>query len=345
METLGKVWAGRVYGTNTGNLYVEFATVSPELSGTLRFMDTSYGLAAYSVAGTFDGDLRLKGTPIEGSQAGGLGELTVEGSLTPEGFVRGKWQTSVGTAGVFELFPHDVARAPAADSKGVIVPERLYTKNIQLGAVRLFSNDVEELLSQIRQDFLTGRPVVTFNTASGEVTRFAEDFLLISGTLGRLNYFKVTIQEPDAYGINRVVVVELSAFGSNEVRVQGVQESWVIGKAQTLASVLGRHESALVTTYKKFGLNLNQIIFVAMLVVMPSIVGWVNRAVFATVVFALLTALLWLHARYIPNAAIEMGNARPTRLARILPTMWSWFLGVSGSIVAGLILYWLTRLR
>jgi hypothetical protein len=138
-----------------------------------------------------------------------------------------------------------------------MAPEQLYTKNIALGSIRLFAEDVKQLLTYIRQDFLTGRPVVTFNARGGEVTRYAEDFLRDADSLGRLGYFKVTIQEPEAYGINRLVVVELSAFGSNEVRVQGVQESWVIGKAEAIASLLRGYQSTLITTYKKFGLNLN----------------------------------------------------------------------------------------
>ena len=53
---------------------------------------------------------------------------------------------------------------------------------------------------------------------------------VIWGRLGTLRYLKLLIQEPEAYGINRLAVVELNAAGANEVRVQGVQESWLWGK-------------------------------------------------------------------------------------------------------------------
>ena len=336
MAALGKLWAGKVYGTNTGNLFIEFKRVEPpHVSGTLRFMDTAFGLAVYSIEGTLDDALKITGKPTQGAQGTQLGDLTVEAKLTPEGNLRGTWTSSLGTGGTFEAFPHS-HEAP-------VVPEQLYTKNIALGSIRLFAEDVKQLLTDIRQDFLTGRPVVTFNARGGEVTRYAEDFLRDVDTLGRLDYFKVTIQEPEAYGINRLVVVELSAFGSNEVRVQGVQESWVIGKAEAIASLLRRYQSTLITTYRKFGLNLNQAIFLAMLVVMPSINAWTDRALFAVAVFILLTAMLWSHAHFIPNASVRMGVARPTFLGRIWPTLLSWIVALSASLVAALVFYWLTK--
>jgi len=48
------------------------------------------------------------------------------------------------------------------------------------------------------------------------------------------------------------------------VRGQGMHESWVIGKTEATAALLKRHERVVVTKYKKFGLGLNQIIFMGM---------------------------------------------------------------------------------
>ncbi len=159
-----------------------------------------------------------------------------------------------------------------------------------------------------------------------------------------MNYLKILIQEHEAYGINRVVVIELRAYGQSEIRVQGVQESWVVGKAETLFSMLKRNESTLVTTYKRFGLNLNQFVFIGMLVVMPSISTWQHRGIFAIAVFALLTFMLWLHARFIPNASIKMTEAKPTWISRTWPSLISWIGAIASSLIAALIFYWLTKM-
>jgi len=344
VANIGKLWAGRVYGTNTGNLFIEFDKLGPDIVGTLRFMDSAFGLAIYTIQGTFDEEmLRITGKPTKDVEGVELGDLTVEAKLTPEGNLRGTWTTTLGTGGTFEAFPHDITtKAPQART-GTAVPEQLYTRNISLGAVRLFSEDVTQLLQHIHQDFVSGRLVVTFNARGSEVTKYAEDFLQDAKSLGSLKYLKVMIQEPEAHGINRLVVVELNAFGVNEVRVQGIQESWVIGKAESIAALIKRNQSTLITTYKKFGLNLNQAIFVAMLVVMPSITKWTERALFAVAVFALLAMLLWLHAKFIPNATLQMEVERPSSFARVWPTLLSWFVAATASLVAALVFYWLTK--
>jgi hypothetical protein len=344
VSNIGKLWAGGAYGTNTGNLYIELVKTGPDVTGTLRFMDNAFGLAIYRIEGTFDQEtLRIAGKPEKSAEGVELGDLEIESKLTPEGNLRGTWTTTLGNGGTFVAFPHDTAVSSQHWSRGAPVPEQIYTRNLSLGAVRLFAEDVTQLFQHIQQDFVSGRLVVTFNVRGSEVTKYAEDFLQDSQSLGPLKYLKVMIQEPEAYGINRLVVVELNAFGGNEVRVQGIQESWVIGKAEAIAALMMRNQSTLITTYKKFGLNLNQGIFVAMLVAMPSITKWTERALFAVAVFALLAALLWLHAKFIPNATVRMEVERPTLFARTWPTLLSWLVAATASLVAALMFYWLTR--
>jgi len=343
MSKLGKQWAGRVYGTNTGNLFIEFQEVDNSLHGTLRFMDNAFGLVVYQISGSFSDVLKITGKAIQAHENIEVGDLEVEGILNSQGHLQGSWKTALGTAGTFVAFPHDIAPPQSKPSENPIIPEQMHIKNINLGAVRLFLDDVVQLFEHIKQDFVSGKIIVTYNSRGSEITKYADDFLRDAPSLGTLKYLKVTIQEHEAYGINRVVVVELRAFGENEIRVQGVQESWVVGKAETLASILKRYQSTLVTTYKKFDLNLNQFIFTGMLVVMPSIATWQNRAVFAAVVFILLTFMLWLHARFIPNASIKMTAAKPTWFSRVWPSLVSWLGAITASLIAALIFYWLTK--
>lgn len=344
MSEIGSLWAGRVYGTNTGNLFVELSESGPNVCGKVRFLDSALGIAVYVIRGTFDDQtLRVSGEVEQGVPGVEHGVLSIEARLTPDGNLRGTWSSTLGTGGTLEAFPHDMPGKPPQSRSGALVPEQLYSRNIVLGSVRLFAEDVVQLFEHLRQDFLTGRLVVTFHSNGNDVTKYAEDFLKNQSSLGPLEYLKVMIQEPDAHGINRLVVVELSAFGANEVRVQGVHETWVIGKAESTAALLKRKQSSLVTTYKKFGLNLNQAIFAAMLVAMPSIGGWIERALFTLAVFTLLAALLWLHANFIPNATVRLEIERPSFFVRAWPSILSWLGAATASLMAALVFYWLTK--
>lgn len=343
MANIGKLWAGRVFGTNTGNIFIEFSETEPNIIGVLRFMDSSFGLTVYEIVATYSDKLRLTGKPKHIPENVVAGDLTAEAELTSEGRLRGKWQTSIGSGGTFDAYPHDIPSPNSENQANPSIPEQIHTKYVQLGSIRLFATDIEHLLNNIKKDFSIGRLIVTYSVhGTGEITDYAEN-LLKDKTLKNLTYLKVNIQEPEAYGINRGVTLELRAHGSNDIRVQGVQESWVIGKAESLAAFLRTHESTFVTAYKKFGLNLNQLIFFAMLVLMPGIGTIENRGIFAFSVLALLSSLMWVHSKFIPNALISVSDKTPSWLARNWPPIISWLMAVVASVVASFIFYWITN--
>jgi hypothetical protein len=346
MPTIGRLWAGRIYGTNTGNFFLEIEPLPEgELTGTFRLNDTILGLTVYRVAGTFDGTtLRLEGDPnqAEAPQGGVLGAIKATGALTPEGLIRGTWTSSLGTAGTFEAYPHDQA-APDQRTTAAQPPEQLYTSTVSVGAVRIYGQDLWALVQFIRKDFVVGRPVITYAIRGNEVTKYIEDFQRDAPTLGQLRRLKLVIQEPEAYGINKVVALELNAGGQNEVRVQGINESWVTGKAETIARMLRKLEKPLVTRYKKYGVTLNQVIFLGMLVLIPAIHSLWQRAVFVLVVVLLLHALVWVHQRFIPNATLNLSEDEPTSLQRVGPTILSWLIAVTASLAAAVLFRWLTR--
>jgi hypothetical protein len=95
------------------------------------------------------------------------------------------------------------------------------------------------LIGFVGRDFSQGsRVVVTYYDRGNEISKYANEFMDDPSKPDELRYLKLVIQEPEAYGINRFVSVELTADGANEIRIQGVQESWVRGKAETVASFL-----------------------------------------------------------------------------------------------------------
>lgn len=342
MSGLGKLWAGKVYGTNIGNLFIELDETEPQVVGTLRFLDQQAGVSVYRIEGKFDGHLLLTGKWQQGGEPEHHGVLTIEGRLTSEGFLRGTWKSTIGTGGTFNLYPHDLAIAsPTTNADST--PEQVYSRNITIGAVKLYAEDVLNLLKYVQEEFTTPRPVITYHTRGSEVTKYAEAFVTEAPNLGKIDYLKIFVQEPDAHGINRLVAIELRAFGTNEIRVQGTRESWVVGRSETLAAFLKKHQSNIVTNYRKFGLNLNSIIFLAMLVAMPEIGTWQRRTAFVIATIALLVMLFWAHSKFIPNASFVMTETKPNAFTRAWPTILSWLVAASASLTAAFIFYWLTK--
>lgn len=342
--TIGKLWAGRFFGTNTGKLFIEFTEVGENLSGTLRTLDDNFGIVVYTVSGQFPEQLELIGTPMQHAEGVVVSDISINAQLSPEGTLRGQWSSSLGTGGTFVAFPHDIDTQQVSSEISPNIPEQIHSKHVELNSLRIFLNDIRKLIDQVRQDF-NSRVIVTYNAHGkdgSEISKYAEDFLEETDTLGNLSFLKLFVQEPDAHGINRMAIVELRSHGSNDIRVQGVQDSWVIGKAQNLANFLQRYESMPISAYKKFGLNINQAIFFALIVLMPSIDSIWNRVLFAGLVLLLLQTLWHFHSRYIPNAYISMSQKRPNWLIRNWPSIVSWIMGITGTVIATLVGYYIT---
>jgi hypothetical protein len=335
MSRIGRLWAGRLFGTNTGNLFAEFESSDGQLSGTVRLLDDRLGPIVYSVTGNFDGNsLEFTAENIQSGEGVLVGGIGAKALLTPEGHLRGEWSSTIGTGGTFVLFPHDVS--PHRTS---IVPapvQQLHTARRSLGALRLFSEDIIELIDFLRTDFSEGRVIITYRERKTEISVFADDFANLAQRLGELRYLKLFIREPEAHGINRLAIVELNAEGTNDILVQGTQESWVVGKAEALSAHLTRYQRTLSTTFRKFGLNINGLLFVITLILLPDL-SIPRPVVFVSLMLFAAWIVVRLHSKYIPNASIYLSAMRPSWYERAWPQFLSWLIAASAAIFAAIV--------
>lgn len=344
MTELGKLWTGNVFGTNTGNLFVELVQTPSGVSGTLRFIDNIAGLVIYKVNGEFaDGKLQLQGSSKQTDQGEESHTINATAVLTSQGLFRGRWESSLGNAGTFVLYPHDLPPAIQVKQSDNPVPEQLHTSRQTAGAIRLYAEDFHELAQVIKRDFDVGQLVVTYQKDKIENTRFLEQFATEMTSLGEVQYLKLFIQELEAHGLNRVVVVELNSQGRNDVIVQGVDASWVIGKTQIVMNQLHRYEKSLVTNTKKYGLGINQLIVITMLVLFPEIATLEQRSIFAFILVAIIFAFVWAHWRFLPNFILYTAARQQNIFSRVWPSLFSWMGAVSAALVAAVAFHLLTQ--
>lgn len=334
MANLGRRWAGRAFGTNIGNLFVDFDSGSEGVSGTLRFMDESLGLSIFKLRGAFDGSaLVAEGAPESSAPGVESGTLKISGALTSEGSFRGDWETSLGTAGTFSLHPHDV---PMTSHSPSAATEQLHTAVLKVGAVRLYADDIVVLIQSVSQDFNQGKVVVVYRQGGVEIARYADE-LLRDGLRGAdLNYIKIVITEPEGFfNLSKNAQIELDYNGSNEIRVQGIQKSWVLGKAEALRSSLSGYEKRLATGFRQLGPNVNTILFLASIVVLPDL-PTIRRVMFFVFVIGIIWAIGQVHSKFIPNVLVSLGPERPSLFARSWPQILSWLIALTSAVVASI---------
>lgn len=342
MANLGRLWAGRAFGTNTGNLSITFEKDGEELEGIVRFHDEMYGLVTYEVQGTYHDEIELTGTAISRREGVEYGSLAVKAALTPEGSLKGEWSTSIGSGGPFVAHPHGVGAANTEKTELDI--EQFYTQAYTLGALRLAKDDVLALMDAVKKDFnAEAKLVVTYRSGGAEVTQHGKDFIAQMDGHKDLKYLKVFVQEPDEFGVNKFAFAELAEPGFNRVVVQGVREIWVEGKAQMLRSELAKNEKSIVTNFKRFGLNLNQVALFVMIVAITYVPDFWMKAAVGILVFGLIKFVGWLHVAFIPNASIRLTDVKENWLTRWGSSMFSWVATLVSSVLGGYLIYLLTK--
>lgn len=325
---LGKIWAGQVFGTNTGNLFVKLEGEDKALSGDLRFNDTVVGFSTFAIAGSFDGTkLKLEGTPTTTIQGVAFGKLMISATLGQTGSLQGEWETDIGAAGTFYLHPHD-------DLTNNDLADQTHTSIHKFGAIEIERKQVIDLAEHIQKQMPNGRVIVTVGTATEQSFQLRA-FKDISFNDKRARAIKIFVQVPDD-GIQKSITVD---FGPNynNVMVQGSNEGWVLGELEKLKRAIRPFEQTYATNFKKWGFGINQLMLAGLIVFLPSLANLVDRTILMVSALVLILALNKFHQKYLPLAAIHLDKKPKGLFTWFAPSILSWMASIVASVITVLL--------
>lgn len=335
-DGFGLKWAGKLYGTNTGNLYVAFARSVEGYSGILRLLDDSFGLVIYDVVADYDeGKLSLSGSPTSTPEGIESGKFTASGKLDQRGQIAGTWETELGTAGTFLLHPHD--STDESSTEATEAPPQLYTKRHKFKSVEVSREELTALAEKLEREFSGAKVIVTVATVT-ERASFLSDFKTADFSAEKAASVKLFVQIPERDGINRVVSVE---FGGNEnfAIAQSTDEAWAIGRIERLKDEIKPFERRYSLTSGFLGFSLPQFFLLAMLVYLPSIENLGARALYVLAVVGLISAFTNFHNTFVPNAMILLKPKRVSWISNLSIRLISWL----GAILTAVLTYLLTE--
>lgn len=337
-----RLWAGHMFGTNTGRL---FLSLSPNVDGggprkgILRVSDDNFGISIFDAElDVNDGVVRLRGTPVPTANAHPDLQIGVFGALakfSDSGTLMGEWETSIGTAGTFNLFPHGGQEEAHEGSS----PNQLYVSSRDIGALRLYRPDIDELLETLQRKFPQSKPVISYIDRGAERSIYADEFVNAVRNIEKLAALRITVQAPAGAGFRKILTIDLGQ-NYNRVTTNGPDESWVLGEAEATASSLRLREQKLSTAIGRYRININQFVFFAALVLMPDL-PLQERTIFFSSVIILIILADKITARLVSNFAVDLKRNRPNFWEAIGPTALSWLVsatsGIAASVVYGLL--------
>ena len=119
MTNLAGYWTGTFGGTNNGGVSLSIEQSGDSIGGLATMQEPSIGVYNYAVSGVAGEPIKFKLQPRTNSPATMLGVLDVTCTIDKDGLLTGRWQSSIGTNGVFH-----VRRYKDPDTDNTSKPER-----------------------------------------------------------------------------------------------------------------------------------------------------------------------------------------------------------------------------
>lgn len=324
-------WAGRITGTNTGNIFLKIieSTNNDGLSGDLRLNDDRLGLFEFNISGSFNGSiLQLDGTVRNSPETAIISAFKANASLDEKGNLIGDWQTPEGTAGRLFLVPQSSVSSPSH------TPDQLHNAEYEFSHIEIDKNAVIELAECIQSE--SEGDVVITTIGQTEQSCYIEKFKSQQFPIESFKVLKIRSHSDEAGGISRIIHVEFGPI-TNIVSVQSTDQVRAHGIIDILKIKILSYQKKHITFFKKTGVIINQLLLLALLVLMPSIDSLAHR-IFSVLVFIAALALYnFTSNNLLRNANIYLGEKKPKKFPKVIIAIVLWGLGIVSTIGTALI--------
>jgi hypothetical protein len=299
-------WNGSVWGTARGTALVEISRDGNQISGRLTLFEPGLGQLQARLKGEWDNASKLNASldqftsnysvQVTLPQTG-----TLEGKFeSSEDLLVGQWKTNLGS-GKFLLVkivgqPVTQAISPIAASPTTSPPvaPALNTKTVVLGSYRIDELALRQLVKLIGDGTQVAVPAINAAVEGREFIHIGVDNLLADPSVPAVVHnITISANEPVINAGTKTVTLNLKKNESNTLFVSGYDRVWVEGKASQIESFLQYHESKATHVLRRYGDNLNSIIFLLMLAFLPSIPSLGDRLKVVPLVFVLLILLMY----------------------------------------------------
>lgn len=310
--TLNGQWIGDLNGTLVGQLYVEFRPVETsidvqfganirgepielrgrivEIADRLICKLSIYRRKRLALPTAEEGDSPEDPKPSSSTDVEPYAELVFD--TVQSNRIAGRWETIDGNRGVFQLGPANTETTPPIAPES-INPLQIVSRREDIPKLRLSRNDILDLVSSIKRSLPSSNDVaVAFAVDNNEIVQLSEDFFQRRDLPKELNYLRLTINDQSP-GIKKSIQVTFSDKDSH-ILVSASDEVWVSGVTQNLLATLHRRSSWYSWWFQKHGLNLNGVLLLVTIGLLPNL-QMTARFVFIFIVVLALLGFQKLH--------------------------------------------------
>ncbi len=329
---LGK-WVGDTFGTHRCRVFAEGLNRDDKVFLELRVAPSAAGVSMFfGQVGTADIQI--------GSQSQIILHEVFENQITTlqitltlraisEDVLEGDWQGTDGAKGIVQLTRYKSATHQPAQPE----PVEIIAKEYRFGNLRIYKNDIEEIIKIMEQlSAPDGNVFVTEEVDGVKKTTFAKTYLAKEKKAGELQSLTIAALRM-INGFNNSLVLNLRKEGDNTLSVQSPDLLWFYSTPMAVKELLEKRSSKIIELYKKHGLNINFLVFLTLLVWMPSL-EIADRVIFAAcfLIFALLHAFIHKKSSL---SLINQKKEQPSTFKEKYPALSYVSLTIMSAVIAG----------
>ena len=301
---IGK-YIGVIDGTNKGQCVLNLQEQNGRTEGFIFIYDIKYPTLNAKV------ELEIKDNIFHGRAHDFKPELQdnpktakIHGEISENGEeIKGEWETDVETEGKFHLFRHkETSVSPT--------PTAFVYKPIKLPACKLGIKEFAGLLMLMMKDIEPSvQPTFAVNYRGSSFLRVGIDAFVKDRTIPRIiNDMSVAINEHNIQKGYKVVNLNFKPTEDSNANVSGENPTWVNGRTAEIQDYIDRYKSKSNIIFTKFGPIVNGILFLMVLILLPSINSIFARGLLMTVTMLLLLMLSHIFKNWFPKAIVYLGE-------------------------------------
>ncbi len=318
MANLIGQWIGNTYGTHPSNIFAELTQQKKEILVLVKSAAPS-SPAVEEFIGKFNqtGEGQIK-IPINDLKDGRLGNISGEIIFTnsSDNLLEGSFKLSNGIEGVIKLSKFQLSNT---SSGGKEPPQIIAKEYVITDPLRIYKNDLVGLIKLMQGVAgTTGSVVVTECSKGTKIAKYADSYLTSQDYLTNVDSFLLTVQVPMGSFVNILTLI-LNQHDPSRIISQSGDLVWSHSTPMMIKEYLIERSSKFLGYFKRYGLELNGLIFLFLLTVLPSF-EFRARLIFM-VAFIIFVFSYRLGYRWVSQTIIQINAEQPSSFKDRFPKL------------------------
>lgn len=333
MANLIGQWVGNTYGTHPSNIFAEFSQQDKEIvvaikSAAVGTQDVQEFIGKFNPAD--EGQIKINvNDSIQGKLGSISGEIIFRNST--DNLLEGSFKLNNGVDGVIKLSKFQLSGA----NDGKEPPQMIAKEYVISDPLKMYKNDVVGLIKLLKGVAgATGSVIITECSKGTRIAKYADAYLTSDDLLPNIDSLLVTVQVPVGNFVNTLTVI-LNQHDPNRIISQSGDVVWSHSTPLMIKEFLMERAGKFLGYFKRYGLELNGLVFLFLLTVLPSF-EFKTRLIIIITFLVFVFSYRWGY-RLVSQTIIEPNAAKPNKFKDKYPKLTFILLTLLSAIVSGLV--------